>query len=90
MNKWEAQYKALAAAINDETYIENAKVLVENAAELSRACGMPFEEAVYAMLKTTGLIQSQAEPVQSLAEAFKTEHWFARFIRKIFKKGGET
>ncbi len=87
MNIWEAKYKALCMAVNNESYIKNAEKLVESAIQMSRACGMPFDEAVWAILKTTGLIQTQSEPIQSLSEAFKKEHWITIFIRKLFKGG---
>lgn len=59
MDKWEAQYKALAMGITDKSMIDNAVLLVEQAQRMSTHGILTFDEAFYAILQAVGLQQAK-------------------------------
>ena len=69
MNEWEAKYKAVLMAIDNQEYINNAEVLVLIAQRIAASGILTFECAVYAMMDLVRIQQrrdiiSQIEKVK--------------------------
>jgi len=55
MMEWEAKYKALLMAIDNETYITNAERMVKACLDISVSSVQPFDTIFYAMTKAISI-----------------------------------
>ena len=59
MSEWEAKYKALSTAIDNNEYIKNAEKLVKSAIEISISSPYSFERIFNSLLQAVQLQQKK-------------------------------